>query len=58
MIFSRISIKGAEKSFKRLFCLEVDEIFNYFIIDLETSDSKELISSSLGYPVNRHIFST
>lgn len=43
-------------SFKNELCLEMDDTFSYFIIDFDTYDYNELISSSVGYPVNIHIF--
>jgi hypothetical protein len=32
------------------------DIFIYFISDLDTSDYRDVISSSEGYPVKLHIF--
>jgi hypothetical protein len=55
ILYSR-SAKDGWKSFRRLVDFEVELIFISFIIDLATSDSSELISSSVGWPVKRHIF--
>lgn len=56
MILYRKSMKGGEKSFRKFIGFELVDIFISFIIDLDTYDSSEVISYSVGYPVNRHIF--
>lgn len=51
-------MKRGLKSFRKLVDLAVTGTFIYFIIDLETYDSRDSMSSSEGYPVKRQIFST
>lgn len=47
MIFSNRSAKGGVKSLRKLQDLLVDDLIS-LIIDLETSDSREATSSSVG----------
>ena len=54
---SKRSAKGDENSLRKLLLLELVVALISFIMDLATSDSSELISSSLGWPVKRQIFS-
>ena len=39
------STNGADKSLRKVFCFDIDEILSYFIIDFDTSDYKDVISS-------------
>jgi hypothetical protein len=55
IIFCNKSTKGSLNSLRKFEALEVDDSFNYFIIDLQPSDSSEVISSSVGRPVNWQI---
>ena len=56
MILYKKSMKRGEKSLRKLMDLELVDIFIYFIMDFDTSDSSEIISYSVGYPVNVQIF--
>lgn len=56
MILYKKSMKRGEKSLRKLIDFELADIFIYFIMDFDTSDSSEVISSSVGYPVNMQIF--
>lgn len=48
IIFSMRFVKEGEKSFKKFDGRELVETLIYFIIDFDTYDSRETISSSLG----------
>lgn len=45
IIFYNKSTNGADKSLRKVFCFDIDEILSYFIIDFDTSDYKDVISS-------------
>jgi hypothetical protein len=49
-------MKDALNSFIKFDDLDVAGIFIYLIIDFDTSDSSEVMSSSVGKPVNIQIF--
>ena len=58
MIFSRRSMNWGLKSFKTAEAFDTAGTLISLIIDFDTSDSKDSMSYSEGYPVKRHIFST
>jgi hypothetical protein len=57
MTFSRRSVKAGGNSFKKLILFELLDILISFIIDFATSDYKDMMSYSIGWPVKVHIFS-
>ena len=45
IIFYNKSTNGADKSLRKVFCFDIDDILSYFIIDFDTSDYKDMMSS-------------